>query len=76
MVKECLRNQIVPFIIDDKKRGEYFRGIACWETSPDVLMAVVDHALERINNQMDTCRLLQYCRPEAGRGSQNGGKKK
>ena len=76
MIKECLRNQIVPFIIDDKKRGEYFRGIACWETSPDVLMTVVDHALERINNQMDTCRLLQYCRPETGRGSQNGGKKK
>lgn len=76
LVKECLRHEIVPFIIDDKQRGEYFRGISLWEHSPEVLMAVVERALDRINNQMDTCKLLQYCRPETGRGSQNGGKKK
>lgn len=76
MMKECLRHQIVPFIIDDKQRGAYHRGIAVWNTDPEQLNDVVDRAIKRMANQLDTCRLLQYCRPETGRGSQNGGKKK
>lgn len=34
MMKECLRHEIVPFIIDDKRRGEYNRGIAQWDYGP------------------------------------------
>lgn len=30
MMKECLRHGIDPFIIDDKRRGAYNRGIAAW----------------------------------------------
>ena len=76
MMKECLRHQIIPFIIDDKQRGVYNRGIAVWDKNPDTLMDAVNRATKRMETQMDTCRLLQYCRPETGRGSQNGGKKK
>lgn len=76
MLKECLRHEIVPFIIDDKQRGAYHRGIAVWETDPEVLNDTVERAIKRMCNQMDTCRLLQYCRPETGRGSQSGGKKR
>ena len=72
MMKECLRHQIVPFIYDDKHRGKYNRGIQEWETNPDLLMAGTEHAQERLLNQMDTCRLLEYCRPEEGRGSRKG----
>ena len=43
-----------------------------WETNPDLLMAETERAQERLRNQMDTCRLLEYCRPEEGRGSQKG----
>ena len=75
LVKECLRHEIVPFIIDDKQRRDYFKGIASWEQSPEILMDVIERAINRIENQMDTCMLLQYCRPETGRGSQNGGSK-
>ena len=69
MLKECLRHQIIPFIIDDKHRGAYNRGIQEWEINPDLLMAETEHAQERLRNQMDTCRLLEYCRPEEGRGA-------
>lgn len=76
MLKECLRHEVIPFIIDDKQRGAYHRGIAVWDNDQHPLNDVVDRAVKRMTNQMDTCRLLQYCRPETGRGSQNGGKKK
>lgn len=72
MMKECLRHQIVPFIYDDKHRGNYNRGIQEWETNPDLFVAVTQHAQDRLRNQMDTCRLLEYCRPEEGRGSPKG----
>ncbi len=30
MFKECLKNQIVPFIIDEKLKMFYYRGLARW----------------------------------------------
>ena len=73
LLKECLRFSVVPFIYDDKHRGDYNRGIQEWESNPSLLMAVTEHAQERLLNQMDTCRLLEYCRPEEGRGSRRTG---
>lgn len=73
LLKECLRFSVVPFIYDDKHRGDYNRGIQEWETNPNLLMAATEHAQERLLNQMDTCRLLEYCRPEEGRGSRKKG---
>ena len=63
MVKECLRYGIDPFIIDDKRRGEYNRGIAQWDTNPEILRKVVCEAQKRFQNKLDTCRLMQYHRP-------------
>lgn len=63
MVKECLRYGIDPFIIDDKRRGEYKRGIAQWDTNPEILQKVVCEAQKRFQNKLDTCRLMQYHRP-------------
>jgi hypothetical protein len=63
MVKECLRYGIDPFIIDDKRRGAYNRGIAQWDTDPEILQKVVYEAQKRFQNKLDTCRLMQYHRP-------------
>ncbi len=63
MMKECLRHQIVPFIIDDKQRGKYHRGIAMWDSDPSILTEVATHAQSRFNGKMDLCRLFQYQRP-------------
>ena len=34
MFKECLRFEIVPFIIDDREKMFYFRGLAEWKDGP------------------------------------------
>ena len=63
MVKECLRYGIDPFIIDDKRRGAYNRGIAQWDTDPKILQKVIYEAQKRFQNKLGTCRLMQYHRP-------------
>ena len=45
MLKECLRNNIDPFIIDNKRRSEYNAGIAEWDTNPEILMNAVRESL-------------------------------
>ena len=62
MVKECLRYGIDPFIIDDKRRGEYNRGIAQWDTNPEILQKVIYEAQKRFQDKLDTCQLMQYHR--------------
>ena len=63
LMKECLRHLIVPFVIDDKQRSEYFRGLACWDTDAETLTNVVLHAQKHFEGKMDLCRLFQYHRP-------------
>ena len=69
LAKECLRHNVDPFIIDDKRRGEYNRGIGLWNADSSVLIAVAEQAQARFRNFKETCDLLQYCRPTTGRGS-------
>ena len=59
MIKECLRHNIVPFIIDDKRRGEYNKGIKCWSTDRSLLRDACLKAQERFNHQLELQKLLQ-----------------
>ena len=52
MFKECLRNDITPFIIDDKHRSQYLAGLAAWEDDQTMLMRVVIRAQERFTRQL------------------------
>jgi hypothetical protein len=63
MMKECLRYGIDPFIVDDKHRGEYNRGIAKWDTNPEILQKVATEAQTRFHNQKETLDLMEYHRP-------------
>lgn len=69
LLKECLRFSVVPFIYDDKHRGEYNRGIQEWETNPTTLTAVAEQAQARFRNQKETLDLMEYYRPPHGRGA-------
>ncbi len=69
MIKECLRHGIDPFIIDDKHRGEYNRGIGSWKQNPSALITVAEQAQTRFRNQKETLDLMEYCRPITGRGA-------
>ena len=62
MMKECLRYGIDPFIIDDKSRGAYNRGIEEWETNQSQLILVTLEAQKRFQGKMELCNLFQYAR--------------
>ena len=69
MMKECLRHGIDPFIIDDKRRGAYNRGIAAWSDDHEPLISVSLEAQKRFQGKMELCALFQYARyPEPYRG--------
>lgn len=62
MMKECLRHGVDPFIIDDKRRAPYNRGIAAWSEDHEPLMAVSLEAQKRFQGKMELCNLFQYAR--------------
>lgn len=64
MMKECLRYGIDPFIIDDKHRGAYHKGISSWKQNPSQLIAVATKAQERLQGYMETCRTMEYQRSD------------
>ena len=67
--KECLRHGIDPFIIDDKRRGAYNRGIAAWSEDHAPLISVSLEAQKRFQGKMELCKLFQYAHyPEPYQG--------
>ena len=62
IVKECLRHGVDPFIIDDKNRGAYNRGIAAWTDDRQPLLSVSLEAQKRFQGKIELCKLFQYAR--------------
>lgn len=62
ILKECLRHGIDPFIIDDKSRGKYNKGIAIWHATHEPLMAVAFDAQKRFQSKIELCSLFLYAR--------------
>lgn len=58
MFKECLRYDVMPFILDDKRRGQYLEGLRKWDTEHDTLIAVVNEAQARFEHQISQHILL------------------
>lgn len=57
-LKECLGNTIVPFLIEDRKKDYYYRGLYEWDREPGYL-------LDTCRDGQDTVRkLLDYFRIE------------
>ena len=57
MFKECLRHGIMPFIIDDKRRFRYLRGIKEWHDDRFEMIDVVMEAQDRFEAQIELQRL-------------------
>ena len=57
MFKECLRHNIMPFIIDDKRRSRYLQGIKEWHDDRFEMIDVVMEAQERFENQIELQKL-------------------
>jgi Fic family protein len=62
MFKECLRHDVMPFIIDDKRRSRYLRGIKEWHTDRYELVDVVMEAQDRFEAQIELQKLYAHTR--------------
>ena len=58
LFKECLRHDVMPFIVDDKRRGRYLDGIREWDKCRDTLLEVVLEAQQRYGAQVELQKLL------------------
>ena len=57
LFKECLRHDIMPFIIDDKRRSRYLRGLKEWHEDHYELLDVVMEAQDRFEAQVELQKL-------------------
>ena len=64
MFKECLRHDIMPFIVGDKLRSEYLNGIKEWDADRIPLLQMVSAAQERFEGKVAQCKLGEYRLPE------------
>lgn len=60
MFKECLRHNITPFIIDDKRRTGYLEGIRQWSKDRSILMDVCMDAQMRFAAQIELQAMLAH----------------
>lgn len=60
MFKECLRHNVMPFILDDKHRRQYLAGIQEWQTNRMTLMQVVASAQDRFEAQIELQKLDEH----------------
>lgn len=58
LLKECLRHDIQPFILQDKSRGAYNRSLR--DNDPEELQAITALAQERFKRKEEVCKLMQY----------------
>ena len=57
MFKECLRYDVMPFILDDKSLGQYLAGIQDWTSDRWTLTEVVQDAQDRFEAQVELQKL-------------------
>lgn len=62
LFKECLRHDVMPFIIDDKRRSRYLRGIKEWHDDHYELVDVVMEAQDRFEAQIELQKLYAHTR--------------
>ena len=60
MFKECLRHEVMPFILDDKRRSRYLEGIREWDDDPSILSEVVMEAQSRFDAQIQLQMLAEH----------------
>lgn len=56
--KECLRNNIVPFIIDEELKMFYYRGLSEWSRERDYLTDTCLTAQDKFKKYLDCFKIL------------------
>ena len=58
LFKECLRHDVMPFILEDKKRAQYLEGLRRWDEDQTMLMQAAEEAQKRFEHQIEQHILL------------------
>lgn len=58
LFKECLRHDVMPFVLEDKKRAQYLEGLRCWDEDRRPLIQVAEEAQARFEHQIEQHILL------------------
>lgn len=58
--KECLRHDVMPFILDDKRRTRYLEGLREWDNDSSILAEVVMEAQSRFDAQIQLQKLAEH----------------
>ena len=75
MLKECLRRDVIPFVIDDKRRTGYLEGLRQWDEDRGILMDVCMEAQMRFEAQIALQGLLECHALNYSPAARKGGKK-
>ena len=60
MFKECLRHDVMPFVLDDKRRTRYLEGLREWDNDNSILAEVVMEAQSRFDAQIQLQKLAEH----------------
>lgn len=60
MMRECIRRGITPFIIGDKNRSVYHKGIVLWDSDHTILLELAKDEQQRFDSKRELCKLMQY----------------
>lgn len=60
MFKECLRHNVMPFILDDKRRNRYLEGLREWDNDSGILSEVVMEAQSRFDAQIELQNMTEH----------------
>lgn len=60
MFKECLRHDVMPFVLDDKRRTRYLEGLREWDNDSSILAEVVMEAQSRFDAQIQLQKLAEH----------------
>lgn len=69
MLKECLRNDIVPFVFTDELKAFYYRGLSEWEREPGYLEGTALTAQDHFKELLDRFRIPYDEQRSRGDGS-------
>lgn len=58
LFKECLRHNVMPFIVDDKHRAQYLHGIRSWLSGTDTLCSLASALQSSFESQIAYHKLL------------------
>jgi hypothetical protein len=67
LFEECLKHDIIPFVIDEKHKNYYYRGLREFKDTPEYLLTPVFHRKIVIRDIWPVSGWIRICRKKTGK---------